>query len=38
MSVYIDKHEFMEEMQRYADSSDDPDQRTPSERLGELLL
>lgn len=35
---YIDNAELEAEMRAYQASSDDPAQRTPSERLGELLL
>lgn len=38
MSVYIDKQEFAQEMENWRTSAENPDDRIPSERLGELLL
>ena len=35
---YIDNEEFMAELIKWRDSHEDPDERQPSERLGQILL
>lgn len=35
---YLENQELEEELRKYRESSEDPEQRRPSERLGELLI
>lgn len=35
---YIDNEEFKAELDKWRDSAEDPNERQPSERLGEMFL
>lgn len=37
-TVQIDKQEFLAEMEKWRDSAENPDERVPSERLGQIFL